>query len=123
MYNLAPSFASATFPEASDPEQFRRGDRPLFADTARSTPDEIADLAGNVWEWVADWVPLSDACVAGILGVGDFNCFAGASTTGGPGALIRGGDYSAGSLAGVFAVIGHEPPGYAGIFIGFRAAR
>jgi formylglycine-generating enzyme required for sulfatase activity len=50
-------------------------------------------------------------------------CLAGASTTPGPGALIRGGSWDNGTYAGVFAVSGSRAPSVAGSFIGFRCAR
>ncbi|PTL36371.1 hypothetical protein CLG94_04885 [Candidatus Methylomirabilis limnetica] len=80
------------------------------------------DMVGNLWEWVADWVPLSTICVTGLFGTGDANCLAGASTLNGPGALIRGGDFF-GSVAGVFAVAGDNAPSGAFGRVGFRAAR
>ena len=88
-----------------------------------------SDLVGNVFEWVADWVPQSTQCVPELfIGTGDFNCLAGASTAAGPGALIRGGDFGTPSLgggvnAGVFAVSGAINPSLAFEGIGFRAAR
>lgn len=81
------------------------------------------DMVGNLFEWVADWVPLSTACVPDLFGTGDLNCLAGASTTAGPGAPIRGGFFLSGTSAGVFAVNGHHPPWNADGNIGFRAAR
>ena len=81
------------------------------------------DMVGNLWEWVADWVPLSTTCVTDLFGTGDANCLAGASTAAGPGALIRGGYWFFGSAAGVFAVAGDSPPSSANFSIGFRAAR
>jgi hypothetical protein len=81
------------------------------------------DMVGNLWEWVADWVPLSTHCPPALFGTGDFNCLAGASITGGPGALIRGGSFGNVTLAGVFAVYGNAPPSLADNFLGFRAAR
>jgi len=68
------------------------------------------DMVGNVFEWVADWVPLSTACP----GWGGFSddrmCLAGADTmTIGPGALIRGGSWINGTLAGVFHVEDEGP--------------
>ena len=41
------------------------------------------DMVGNLFEWVADWVPLSTNCPASLFGSFDQNCLAGASTTGG----------------------------------------
>ncbi len=82
------------------------------------------DLVGNLEEWVADWVPLSTACVPEVIaGTGDYNCLAGASTASGPGALIRGGHFVNGTLAGIFAASGFSTPSFAGIAVGFRAAR
>jgi len=89
-----------------------------------------SDLVGNVFEWVADWVPRSTQCVVpGLFGTGDFNCLAGADTAVGPGALIRGGDFGTsgtglgGVSAGVFAVSGAILPSFANESSGFRAAR
>ena len=84
------------------------------------------DMVGNVGEWVADWVPLSTACPGWGGFSGDFQCFAGANTTltGGPGALVRGGDYSGpSSTRGPLAVDGHEQPSLSDITVGFRCAR
>jgi iron(II)-dependent oxidoreductase len=83
------------------------------------------DMVGNLWEWVADWVPLSTACVVpGLFGMGDLNCLAGASTTSGPGALVRGGSYwTLGTGAGVFAILGFGGPSFADHDFGFRCAR
>lgn len=80
------------------------------------------DMVGSLWEWVADWTPLSTTCVTSLFGTGDGNCLAGASTTAGPGALVRGGFFDVGTFAGVFAVGGFTPSS-AGSNIGFRAAR
>lgn len=81
------------------------------------------DMVGNLVEWVADWVPLSTACVTSLFGTGDANCLAGASTSNGPGALARGGDFFDGPSAGVFAVQGNSPVSITSFSLGFRAAR
>ena len=88
------------------------------------------DAVGNLFEWVADWVPRSTQCIvgAGLFGTDDFMCLAGADTAAGPGALIRGGDFGApgfggGTASGVFAVSGAINPSLVFEGIGFRAAR
>jgi sulfatase-modifying factor enzyme 1 len=82
------------------------------------------DMVGNVFEWVADWVPLSTACVQPLFGSGDQNCLAGASTTAGPGALLRGGFFGGTlSQAGVFMIEARHPPTIIDLAVGFRAAR
>jgi len=45
------------------------------------------------------------------------------STPAGPGALLRGGSFDDGAVAGVFAVRGFSTPSSAFSFVGFRAAR
>lgn len=81
---------------------------------------------GNLHEWVADWVPRSTACgtwSAGVSPTGDDQCLAGAATTGEPGALLRGGLFFRGSIAGPLAVSGFFGPSNALGSIGFRCAR
>ncbi|MGH7287322.1 MAG: SUMF1/EgtB/PvdO family nonheme iron enzyme, partial [Myxococcota bacterium] len=70
----------------------------------------VFDMVGNVFEWVADWVPASTACPGWGSFSDDTMCLAGASETFGPGALIRGGNWAFGTNAGVFAVNGGLPP-------------
>jgi len=84
------------------------------------------DMVGNVWEWVADWMPLTGSCAAELFpGTGDWNCLAGpvAASGGGTGALLRGGGRN-GTLAGVFTIAATISPTN-GTFpdFGFRAAR
>ena len=85
------------------------------------------DMVGNLYEWVADWVPRSTTCgtwSAGVSPTGDYQCLAGAATTGEPGALLRGGDfYFLGSFAGPLAVGGIVGPSGSDGGIGFRCAR
>jgi formylglycine-generating enzyme required for sulfatase activity len=88
--------------------------------------DGAFDMVGNLYEWVADWVPRSTAC--GLWsGSTDDQCLAGAATTGAPGALLRGGDFGSASNAGPLAVVGFGVPSdedfVIGFFIGFRCAR
>jgi formylglycine-generating enzyme required for sulfatase activity len=80
------------------------------------------DMVGNVDEWVADWVPRSTVC--GSWGSSsDFQCLAGAATTGEPGALFRGGFFSDGAGAGPFSVNGFNSPSLSSFGVGFRCAR
>jgi hypothetical protein len=48
---------------------------------------------------------------------------AGAAATGEPAALLRGGNYFSGTLAGPLAVLGTDPVSGSNIAIGFRCAR
>jgi sulfatase-modifying factor enzyme 1 len=98
---------------------------PALTGTAGCVSDVGAfDMVGNLAEWVADWVPLSNSCVPAIfLGTDDQNCLAGAEPTSGPGAVYRGGGFSYGIQAGVFAVGADRIPLDGDSSIGFRAAR
>jgi hypothetical protein len=81
------------------------------------------DMVGNLWEWIADWVPSSTAC-PGWSFSDDIMCLSGASTTAeGPGALLRGGGWFGGTFAGPFAVGGNYQPWGSDADIGFRGAR
>lgn len=85
--------------------------------------DGAFDMVGNLFEWVADWGPLSTACPGWGPFSGDYMCLSGASTGGGPGALLRGGNFYFGSFAGPLAVLGFTVPTRSFSGIGFRCAR
>jgi len=82
------------------------------------------DMVGNLWEWVADWVPLSTACPGWGIVSDDSMCLAGASTESfGPGALFRGGSWSSDTEAGAFAVFARRNPSDSFLDVGYRCAR
>jgi formylglycine-generating enzyme required for sulfatase activity len=83
----------------------------------------VFDMVGNVGELVADWAPLSTACPGWGSFSSDQMCLAGADTSIGPGALIRGGDFHYYSEAGVFVVFGLDQPSHSSSFVGFRCGR
>jgi formylglycine-generating enzyme required for sulfatase activity len=85
------------------------------------------DMVGNVFEWVADWVPASIGCTSwgnvGTFSSDDAMCLSGASETEtAPGALIRGGR-NGGSDIGPFAVSGASRASTSDNDFGFRGAR
>ncbi len=81
------------------------------------------DMVGNVWEWVADWVPLSAPDCPGWGGFTDDQmCFAGVDASGGPAALVRGGSIGYGEGAGPFAIRGDWGLTRGRLPVGFRAA-
>jgi len=88
--------------------------------------DGAFDMVGNLYEWVADWVPLATACgswSAAVSPTGDEQCLAGAATTGEPGALLRGGDLGLRTNAGPLTINGGYAPSFSNNVIGFRCAR
>src|SRR5262245_7021968 len=94
--------------------------------TACVSSDGVFDMVGNLYEWVADWVPRSAACgswSAGISPTGDDQCLAGAETTGEPGALVRGGQFTAQHFGGPFTITNFAPSNPSGFAFGFRCAR
>jgi formylglycine-generating enzyme required for sulfatase activity len=82
-----------------------------------------SDLVGNVYEWVADWVPRSTACPGWGGFSDDFMCLTGASEPFGPGAVVRGGAWGGGAGAGVFAVDSFARPSFSVGGLGLRCAR
>jgi formylglycine-generating enzyme required for sulfatase activity len=86
----------------------------------------VFDMVGNEDEWVADWGDLANKCTNWSAGFGnDESCVGGPGSpvSNLPGALIRGGNWDGGTLAGVFAVKANgDPSGWDGI-TGFRCAR
>lgn len=84
------------------------------------------DMVGNLWEWVADLVDLASAGCANWSATfgSDISCLGGSGTNSQlPGALLRGGTFSLGASAGVFAANGSVVPSSATDRIGFRCAR
>ncbi len=85
------------------------------------------DMVGNLWEWVADWVPRSPGCTGTwstiVSPTGDIQCLVDKATTGEPGALLRGGSALDVASAGPLAVLGNNGPSFSNAFVGFRCAR
>jgi len=92
------------------------------------------DMIGNMDEWVADWGDRSVSCTSWPASLGgDVSCVGGPGTTGNlgeesgtlnlPGAFSRGGGFSDGAGAGVFAVNSGVDPSQRSPAIGFRCAR
>jgi hypothetical protein len=82
------------------------------------------DMVGNLFEWVADWVPVSTHCPGWGSFSNDTMCLAGANTSGpGPGALLRGGTFFGGAANGPLMVVGTVDPSRSQGFAGFRCAR
>jgi formylglycine-generating enzyme required for sulfatase activity len=84
------------------------------------------DMVGNLFEWVADWVPASALVCPGwnIDFSDDDMCLSGTDgTVTGPGALLRGGGFGDDTGAGPFTVYGTFKPSGSAAGIGFRGAR
>lgn len=85
------------------------------------------DMVGNLYEWVADWLPRATACGTWPISVSpapsDQQCLAGASASGEPAALMRGGNFTNGTAAGPLAVAALVGPSTSNVGVGFRCAR
>jgi hypothetical protein len=87
------------------------------------------DMVGNLFEWVADW---DEDATSGCLSMtwpagygGDGACIGHGDgvTSGLPGAILRGGSWEAGDLAGPFTLFATVQPTLWANDIGFRGAR
>jgi len=82
------------------------------------------DMVGNLAEWVADWVPASTNAPGWGGFSNDLMSLSGASTSQPfPGALVRGGAFFFGPLAGPLTVSDAAPNLLVDSFVGFRCAR
>jgi hypothetical protein len=102
-----------------------RGTPALTGERSRCTSARGAsDAAGNLSEWVADWIPTSTTCTGWASFSDDLMCLAGANAIkGAPGALLRGGGFRDAAAAGPLAISGIFDPTRAEDSIGFRCAR
>jgi hypothetical protein len=88
--------------------------------------DGAFDMVGNLYEWVAEWVPESTACgawSAEASPTGDSQCLAGADPMDQPAALLRGGNHNIGPMNGPLAVTAEFSVTSHPSSFGFRCAR
>ncbi len=105
----------------------------------------VYDLVGNVWEWVADWTDVAQACRSWPPEYGgDLSCVGANVPTEvtapsllkrwfarellepkpeWPGSIIRGGNFATGSRNGAFAIYAGVTPNNVSRSTGFRCAR
>lgn len=82
------------------------------------------DMVGNLHEWVADWGDRATACTNWNSTYGsDYSCAGDDGSANLPGALLRGGNWTDGMNAGVFAFNRFFYPSVANFGLGFRCAR
>jgi len=110
------NLASATFTVPEDPT-------PTGSRSGCVSDVGAFDMAGNLWEWVADWTEVAAGCTNWDEAHGnDLSCVGGNGMRHLPGALLRGGSFD-GRRAGVFAVNAVFDPSSAFFAFGFRCGR
>jgi formylglycine-generating enzyme required for sulfatase activity len=87
--------------------------------------DGVRDMAGNVHEWVGDWIPKATQCQGWGPYSDDFMCVGGEERDPlwGIGAVYRGGSWSNGTGSGILAFYAWFIPQATSPELGFRCAR